>query len=128
MSNLRFHKHERLKSHTLITRLFKSKDSFLCYPLLVKWETADPTFSSQPLQILIGASSKKFKQAVQRNRVKRLIREAVRVEKQAFLDELNSKEKKIILSIICIGNEIPDLKTTTKTVRKALKKVATRIG
>src|ERR1700722_14129384 len=92
-------KEERLCNKKLIDGLFHNGSSFLCYPFKASWMLTDAT-QQFPAQILFSVSKKRFKRAVDRNLIKRRMREAYRLHKQQRLYELlNTSEKKIVLSL-----------------------------
>src|SRR5471030_2413656 len=94
-----FKKEERLCNKKLIDELFHNGSSFLCYPFKASWLIIDEP-RQIPAQILFSVSKKRFKRAVDRNLVKRRMREAYRLNKQQQLyDLLNSAGKKIALSV-----------------------------
>jgi len=77
-----------------------------------------------PAQVLFSVSKKRFKRAVDRNRIKRISREVYRLNKQAHLyDQLNAGEKKIIISLAYIGKELPEFQFAEKKMLKLLKKL-----
>ncbi|NML66745.1 ribonuclease P protein component [Hymenobacter sp. RP-2-7] len=81
-----FPKEEHLCRKKLIEQLFsKQGSSFGVYPLRLTWLPA-PERSSAPPQVLISVSKRTFKRAVDRNRLKRLIREAYRLHKYRLLE------------------------------------------
>jgi ribonuclease P protein component len=59
------------------------------------------------LQAGVTVSSRNFKKAVSRNRVKRVLREAYRLEKMPLQNMLREQEKSMILFFIYIGKELP---------------------
>ncbi|HEY0030728.1 MAG TPA: ribonuclease P protein component [Bacteroidia bacterium] len=91
-----FSKNERLCSKVLIERLVENGRSFNNFPLRISWLPIAE--SSSPVKIVISVSKRKFKRAVDRNRIKRQIREAYRKEKQKVYDVLG--EKKILLMLV----------------------------
>ena len=111
--------HKSLKSKIIIESLFKQGESFVAYPFLVRWKEIEP--SSISLQVLIGASSKKFKKAVDRNRIKRLTRESFRLNSVEFQKSIEEKNLFLGLSFVCISKELPDFAICNKGIKKALK-------
>src|SRR5580698_8922914 len=94
-----FTKEERLCNKKLIHELFHKGSSFLCYPFKVSWlAVAEP--QQFPAQVLLSVSKKRFKHAVDRNLLKRRIREAYRLGKQQNLyTGLQEADARIIFSI-----------------------------
>jgi ribonuclease P protein component len=99
-----FPKEEHLCRKKLIEELFgKQSSSFGVYPLrLVYTKTAAPT--TAPPQVLISVSKRSFKRAVDRNRLKRLIREAYRLNKYRLTEQPNGHQV-ALLGIIFTGKE-----------------------
>ena len=108
-----FGKQERLCSKKLIDALYQSGHRLMLFPYSVHWMLCQPDAlpHSTPAQILIATSKKKFRHAVDRNRVKRLTRECYRIHKPLLYDYLNSQGTRLILSINYIHTEILDYHT-----------------
>lgn len=100
-----FKKDDKLKSRKLIEHLFKEGKSFSNFPMRVLWKYNET--SKMPLQTGFAVSSKYFKKAVDRNRIKRLMREAYRLQKNDLQNHLILQEKKMVLFVIYVGNELP---------------------
>lgn len=79
-----FGKAERIVSRRLIESLFEkgNSQSATAFPLKVVYRLVEAQSGDMPAQILISVPKKRFKHAVDRNRVKRQIREAYRRHKQ----------------------------------------------
>lgn len=112
-------KDERLCSLRLINSLYESSDSIKAFPVLFTYKS--PENFSAPFQVMFTVPKRNFKRAVQRNRIKRLMREAFRLAKPEFTDSLNGK--KIICSLIYTSKELPDLKTLHLSIRKIIHKL-----
>jgi|SRR6185503_15980086 len=121
-------KEERLCNKKLIDELFHNGSSFLCYPYKASWMFTDAPQPFQ-VQVLFSVSKKRFKRAVDRNRIKRVNREVYRLNKQLCLyDRLNAVNKKIILSLSYIGKELPEYHFAEKKMVKLLKQVCAEAG
>jgi ribonuclease P protein component len=99
-----FPKEEHLCRKKLIEELFgKQSSSFGVYPLRIVWVKSEAP-SAAPPQVLISVSKRTFKRAVDRNRLKRLIREAYRLNKYRLLEQPNGHQV-ALLGIIFTGKE-----------------------
>ena len=98
-------KEDRLKSRKSIDLLFKKGKSFSHFPFKVFWMQAA---GDHVLQAAFSASSRNFKKATDRNRIKRLMREAYRLQKNTLSEALKTGQKKITLFIIYTGRELPE--------------------
>jgi len=79
-----FPKKEKLTSKITIDRLFKEGESRFKYPFRILFLSSDSYTEDFP-QVVISVSKRNFKRAVDRNRIKRLIREAYRLQKNDLL-------------------------------------------
>lgn len=104
-------KQERLKSRKLIDQLFKEGRSFNVFPYRVYYLFRQADISrpgSHLLQFGTGVSTKNFKHAVDRNRIKRLTREAYRLQKIPLEELVRSKKQvSVALFLIYTGKELP---------------------
>ncbi len=123
-----FKKEERLCNKRLIDELFHNGSSFLCYPFKASWQFIDEPLKF-PAQIVFSVSKKRYKRAVDRNLIKRRMREAYRLHKQQHLyDVLNGADKKIVLSLGYIGKEIAPYDFTEKKMLKLLTQLRAEIA
>jgi ribonuclease P protein component len=124
-----FKKEERLCNKRLIDELFHKGSSFLCYPFKASWLLVDDAAQTTPVQILISVSKRRYKHAVDRNMVKRRLREAYRLNKQQHLYEsLISANKKIVISIGYIGKQIEPYELFEKKMLKLLKQLSEEVA
>jgi len=115
-----FKKEERLCNVKLIEKLFTNGSSFLVYPFRIVW-LSEVSNSGIPVQVLISVPKKRFKRAVDRNLIKRRIREVYRLHKSEYLIPfLNEQSVALILGITYIGNEIGDYAFLEKKFKDAL--------
>lgn len=100
-----YSKKEKLKSKKLIDLLFTEGKSVSAYPLrLVFLET---TFEDDVLtKTGVSVSKRNFKSAVDRNRVKRLLRESYRLNKASFFNNMTTP---YAFMILYIGKDKPTL-------------------
>lgn len=124
MATFTLNKNERLKSRKQIEQLFKEGKSFVVFPYKVFYVlTNHQQATAEGLQFGIGVSNRNFKKAVDRNRVKRLSREAWRLQKNELKVLVN--EKKITLNVFFIftGKEIAEYNFVKEKVAVILKKL-----
>lgn len=84
-----FTKAERLLSKSEIERLYSHGKSFYSYPFKIYLQ--ETLEGSAPVKILITVPKRMYKRAVDRNKIKRLIREAYRKNKNVLIEALNQK-------------------------------------
>lgn len=122
-------KDKRLKSRKQIEQLFERGKTFLITPFRVYF-TLNSLSTSQErssLQFGVGASSKNFKKAVERNRIKRLTREAWRLQKNELEEKVKASLKQLNVFFIYTGKELPDFTMVKDKVSVALKKLVDKI-
>jgi len=118
-----YKKAERLKSRKLIAELYQKGQMVKSYPFRIKYLWHGHQMDSK-LQGGVSVSKRHFKRAVDRNRVKRLLREAYRLENEELKDLCKHEDSpSLALMIMYSSSEIPTLAQTQKAVRKLLKKL-----
>ena len=123
-----FKKRERIVSRKLIERLFSKGSSFSvsAFPLrIVVMETAR-TEDDVPVQVLVSVSKRHFKHAVDRNRVKRQVREVYRQHKQIVTEKVQQKQT-LAIAFIWLADELYESTVVEKSIKKLLGKVAERL-
>ena len=94
-------KKERLKSRKLIGRLYAEGNSVKAFPLRMVYLQTEHT-SGFPVQVGVSVAKRNFKKAPDRNRLKRLMRETYRLQKEIVYDNV---EKPHVFMISYIGKE-----------------------
>lgn len=102
----------KLKSKKEIEVLFKRGKTLKSYPLMLVYLQGS---LEVPFKVGFSVSKKHFKKAVDRNRIKRLLRENFRKNKYIFTDN----EQQFLLMFIYIGNQM----CLYEDIEKALKKI-----
>jgi ribonuclease P protein component len=99
-------KNERLKSRKSIELLFAEGKKINISPFRVLYIIE--TGSKQPsLSFAAGVSTRNFKKAVDRNRVKRLTREAYRLQKKSLQQKIEEQKLRVDVFFIYTGKELP---------------------
>lgn len=100
-----FKKEERLCSRKHLDLLFKNGSSFLLYPFRVSYLFVEES-TEVIAQVVINVPKKRYKRAVDRNLLKRRIREAYRLNKEEnFYTQLPPDKGLLLFSIQFIGKE-----------------------
>ena len=123
-------KEERLKSRKQIEQLFDKGKSIVITPFRVYFlidEMLNAQRSMFNVQFGVGVSARNFKKAVDRNRIKRLTREAWRLQKNEMAKKVKEAQRQMNVFFIYTGKELPDFKTVKDKVAIALKKLADKI-
>lgn len=112
-----FSKSERLTNVKLIESVFTSTDNVKAFPLIFIYRIMDLQGASN-FQVMFSVSKKKFKHAVDRNRIKRLMRESFRLQKQQFNEAIG--EQKLIGAFIYTNKEISNYIKISQTMAKLI--------
>lgn len=120
---LTYNKSEKLKSKKQINELFANGKSVSAYPLrLIFLET--PFSDNVKIKTGVSVSKRNFKKAVDRIRIKRLMREAYRLNKINVFNNITTQYTFIILYL---GKEKPSFleieSATKKMMERFLKKI-----
>jgi ribonuclease P protein component len=119
-----FTKEERLYKKSIIDKLFSEGKGFIIDPFRIVWldHRLDSIF---PAQILIAISKKKFKRAVDRNLMKRRIREAYRKNKEQLYTFLKKNNFSYVIGIIYIADKLTPYKEIDQKIKLVLQRLQT---
>ena len=121
MTNRRYtlSKEERLSWKRYIDLLFAEGQSFVAFPLRVIYLPLEEEMPARA-SFLVSEPKKKLKRAVQRNLIKRQVREAYRVRKYVLLDPLEAKGKRMLIAFLYIDKEVHPFSKMEKAMDKAI--------
>ncbi len=102
-----YNKKEKLKSRKQLDLLFTKGRSFSVFPVKVFYLPVTAA-TDHPVKAGVGVSSRYFRKAVHRNRVKRLLREAYRLEKQVLYDYAAKQNRQVAVFFLYIDKVLPD--------------------
>ena len=120
-----FTKAERLCSQKLIDQLFAGGNaSIAAFPLRAIYRLSERKENDAvPIAVLISVPKKRLHQAVDRNRMKRQVREAYRRNKHSLWERLEADGKRMELAFICISDEPCESSRVTASVQKILRRI-----
>jgi ribonuclease P protein component len=126
MPDHRLTKEERLSSRKKLNALFTSGTSFVVYPVRFVWmvTSQDGPF---PARAAFSASKRYWKRAVDRNLLKRRMRESYRVQKQILYQSALPPASQIILACLYIADKPSAFDTVNTSMAKGLQKIAKRV-
>lgn len=126
-----FSGNERIKSDKLSQSLFiggKSR-SMAAYPVRMVYMQIDRAGGDAPAKTLMSVSKRHFKRAVKRNRVKRQLREAYRLNKHILHEAIEASEsgKAYALAFVWQSDELYATKDVEASMKRLLMRLADKI-
>lgn len=112
-----FGKKEKLKSKKLLTQLFEEGKSISNYPLKLIFIPIQ--HKSVPIQAGVTVAKRNFKSAVRRNKIKRLLREAYRLNKEGVFNNTNGN---FAFLFLYLGNDMPSFEQLDQKMKLVLNK------
>ena len=120
-------KSERLDRKKVIEKMFAGGSrSFSVYPLRVVYLPVEELEADA--SILISVSKRRFKRAVKRNRVKRQIREAYRVNKHELLNILVERKCRLAIAFIYLSDKLVESSIIEDRMRIALVRITEKMA
>ena len=111
-----FKKSERLCSRILMDRLFQGENrSVSAYPIRAIFLPVESSVQ-EGVSVLISVPKKRFHDAVDRNRVKRQIRESYRKHKHALIAQMNESGRGLLMALVYVS----DKKESTDYIEKRM--------
>jgi len=123
----KFPKAEHLCGEKRIARLFTQGEAFIAYPFRVVYIVDAAEGAELAVNVMVSVPKKRFKRAVKRNRLKRLTREAYRLNKQLLIDCLANKNVQLQIAFNYISNDELDFLTIDKKMKSAMGKLIDKL-
>jgi ribonuclease P protein component len=120
-----FSKAERLCSKAAIDKVFESGKTISAFSFKLYW-LANEREQEFPVQVLISVPKRNFKRAVDRNRLKRMIREAYRKNKNIIYDRATSAKYNVML--VFTGKTIIEYKELEEKIKQLLQRLAQELN
>jgi ribonuclease P protein component len=119
-----FRKQDKLKSSLTIEKLYKDNHFVLSHPLKCYYSFSELPAEQNTVRVAFTVPKRAFKNAVQRNKLKRKMREAYRLHYRKILEQFVSQSnKQLQLLIIFTGKETLEYRMIEKNIKKILQKV-----
>ena len=124
----KFPKKERLDSRKQIEMLFGGGGSLsmAAFPVRVVYIKKERARGDVPVQLLVSVSKRHFKHAVDRNRVKRQIREVYRQNKQLLCDVVPETEQ-VLMALVWLADEHYSTQEVEKRVVKLMQRMVEKL-
>lgn len=113
---------EKLKSQKIIDQLFKEGKSVSINGFTLVY-LIQPLQTFYPVQAGFSVPKRFFKHAVDRNRVKRLMREVYRTNKISLYEKLSERQQQMALMLIYKGKALPEYELVSKSVIHCLNRL-----
>ena len=127
INNYKFRKEEKIVGENRIDSLFIEGKSFVAFPLRVVYLKTELSLSS-PLSVLVSVPKKRIKSAVKRNRIKRQVREAYRLNKHYLEAVTESIDHHLDIAFVFVREELMEYSIIEKGMRKGLTEIANRLS
>lgn len=122
-----FKAYERLKREQHIDTLFHTGKAFSVFPVKLIYHMLPRGAELSPVRVGFSVPKKKFRKAVERNRVKRLLREAWRLNKHKLYEAV-PPECHLHIFLIFTDSTLPDIQIANATVIKGIEKLAEKLA
>jgi len=117
--SLRYSKSERLYLKKDINKLFDEGKSFIAFPLRIVY-LSNRSQNVGRVSVLMSVPKKRFKRAVKRNRIKRLIKESYRLSKVDFIQTCCKNGLSMYVAFMFISDGMPKYYDIDQAVKKSL--------
>lgn len=125
-----YQKKDKLKSRKQMQFLFSKGTAITMHPIRLLYSIEKEEagiFSNGLLQAGVGAPSRQFRKAVQRNKVKRLLREGYRLEKPNFTNSISITNTRLNLFFLYVDANVQTQQQIQATIKLLLQKLSDKL-
>ncbi|MFW9597717.1 MAG: ribonuclease P protein component [Paludibacter sp.] len=122
-----FPKNEHLCGEIRVAKLYTEGNAFIAYPIRVVYNITDEKTNAR-VKVLISVPKKRFKHAVDRNRIKRMLREAYRLNKQEFVMAATEKDLYLNIAFNYVADTELEYAVLNEKMQQALTKIRNKIN
>ncbi len=127
-------KSERICSKRVIDGLFSGSPQLLSasvpkvasmavYPVRAVFQVEETRGGCVPVRMMVSVSKRRFHHAVDRNRMKRLVRESYRRNKQLLWDAAQAADCQVTVAFVCMADRLCPCAQVEHSVRKILYRI-----
>lgn len=116
-------KSQRLVGKKMVGVIFGKKEHVSVFPLKAFYNKFSSEKNACELRFGISVPKKKFKRAVDRNQIKRFVKEAIRQNKTLLQESLYTQGFSMHIMIVCYFEKIPDYLTVEKKLKQLLERL-----
>jgi ribonuclease P protein component len=122
-----FKKSERLCSRILMERLFQGENrSVSAYPIRAIFLPVESSVQ-EGVSVLVSVPKRRFHDAVDRNRVKRQIREAYRKHKHALVAQMRESDRGLLMAFVYVSDKKESTDYIEKRMMRLLEKASEQL-
>ena len=125
--NHSFPKSEHLCGEIRVAKLYTEGNAFIAYPIRVVYNITDEKTNAR-VKVLISVPKKRFKHAVDRNRIKRMLREVYRLNKQEFVMAATEKDLYLNIAFNYVADTELEYAVLNEKMQQALTKIRNKIN
>jgi ribonuclease P protein component len=123
MSNFKFPKSERLTNKKKFEQLFESGKTVKAFPFKLIYITEPATEQEPPLQLAFTVPKRSFKKAVDRNYIRRRMKEAFRLNNSLLKENIDLNKNHLYAILIYTNRD----KMAYHAIEKAWKKLVQKL-
>ncbi|MBR4783107.1 MAG: ribonuclease P protein component [Bacteroidaceae bacterium] len=127
--NFRFRKTERITSRKEIESLFErgKSSAITAMPLRAVYQESRQEEAGVPVKVLVSVSKKRLRHAIDRNRAKRQIREAYRLQHHSLTEALVTRGKQLRLAFIWLSTQPEPSAMVSRSVERILHSITLKL-